>query len=60
MSGEARSHVRLHLEDGVMTGRIQTRDNVYHVEPAWRHADNVDLETMIAYRESDVIGKSNF
>ena len=55
MSGEARSHVRLHLEDGVMTGRIQTRDNVYHVEPAWRHADNVDLETMIAYRESDVV-----
>ena len=56
VSGHTGSHVRIHLEeDGMMTGRISTRDDVYHVEPAWRHVANADHGTMIAYRESDVL-----
>ena len=52
--GESGSSAQVHLEDGVMTGRIQTRNEVYHVEPAWRHLDTAPRDTMVAYRESDV------
>ena len=54
--GQTGSHVRMHLEDGMMTARIQTQDDtVYHVEPAWRHVTSADQGTMIVYRESDVV-----
>lgn len=54
--GEAKSHVDLHVdEDGVMMGSIHVPDEIYHVEPMWRHLpDDFDNRTMITYRESDV------
>ena len=42
------------MEDGVITASIQTPDDIYHVEPAWRHLPETDEETMIAYKESDI------
>ena len=53
--GQTGSHVRMHLEDGMMTARILTPDDVYNVEPAWRHVASADQGTMIVYRESDVV-----
>lgn len=52
--GEKTSDVKLHLEDGVMTGIIHTPDETYHIEPSWRHLPNVDDKTMITYRSSDI------
>jgi len=52
--GETKSHAQVHMEDGVITASIQTPDDIYHVEPAWRHLPQTDEETMIAYKESDI------
>ncbi|XP_018575504.1 ADAM 17-like protease isoform X2 [Anoplophora glabripennis] len=52
--GETNSHVNLHMEDGVITGSIHLPDEVYHVEPSWRHLSHLDNRTMITYKQSDV------
>lgn len=52
--GELSSDASIHLEDGVMTGIIQTPQETYHIEPSWRHLPNSDNRTMITYRSSDV------
>ena len=52
--GETKSRAQVHMEDGVITASIQTPDDIYHVEPAWRHLPETDEETMIAYKESDI------
>lgn len=53
--GESKSEVRVHLdEDGVMMGSIHLPDEVYHVEPSWRHLADLDNRTMITYKESDI------
>jgi disintegrin and metalloproteinase domain-containing protein 17 len=52
--GETVSHVSLHMEDGVMTGSIHLPDEIYHVEPSWRHLSHLDNRTMVVYRQSDV------
>eukprot|EP00090_Calanus_glacialis_P001990 TRINITY_DN11492_c0_g1_i2.p1 TRINITY_DN11492_c0_g1~~TRINITY_DN11492_c0_g1_i2.p1 ORF type:complete len:743 (-),score=116.88 TRINITY_DN11492_c0_g1_i2:702-2930(-) len=52
--GETKSRAQVHMEDGVITASIQTPDDIYHVEPAWRHLPDTDEETMIAYKESDI------
>lgn len=52
--GEAKSEVGLHIEDGVMMGSIHLPDDIYHIEPSWRHLPDLDNRTMITYRESDV------
>ena len=52
--GESRSHVQVHFDAGILTGRIQTPDDVYHIEPAWRHLDDLDKDSMIVYKESDI------
>ena len=58
------SKVAVHMEDGVMTAKIVTPEDTYHVEPSWRHFDNdnedtengeEDKRSMIAYKESDVL-----
>lgn len=52
--GETKSDVKLHMEDGVMTGIIHTPDETYHVEPSWRHLPDLDGKSMITYRSSDI------
>ena len=55
--GEVDSKAAVHMEDGVMTAKIVTPEDIYHVEPSWRHfADgDDDKRSMIAYKESDVL-----
>ncbi|KAJ0175172.1 hypothetical protein K1T71_009313 [Dendrolimus kikuchii] len=52
--GESASDVKLHLEDGVITGIIHTPDETYHIEPSWRHLPHHDEKSMIIYRSSDI------
>ena len=54
--GEQRSSVRVHLEDGLLTAKIETPGETYHIEPSWRHfKEKASSQTMIAYKDSDVI-----
>ncbi len=43
------------FQDGVITAKIETPDETYHVEPSWRHLGDNDTRSMIAYKESDVL-----
>ncbi|CAG9790884.1 unnamed protein product [Diatraea saccharalis] len=52
--GEKASDVKLHMEDGVVTGIIHTPHETYHIEPSWRHIPGHDDKTMITYRSSDI------
>ena len=52
--GETNSRAQVHMEDGVITANIITKEDVYHIEPSWRHLPNTDEQTMIAYKESDI------
>ncbi|CAH0399494.1 unnamed protein product [Chilo suppressalis] len=52
--GEKASDVKVHMEDGVLTGIIHTPDETYHIEPSWRHIPGHDEKTMITYRSSDI------
>ncbi|PNF41049.1 ADAM 17-like protease [Cryptotermes secundus] len=52
--GEVSSDARVHLEDGVMTATIYTPEEMYHIEPSWRHLPHMGNQSMIAYRESDI------
>ncbi|KAF7271545.1 ADAM 17-like protease Tace isoform X1 [Rhynchophorus ferrugineus] len=52
--GETSSHVNMHIEDGVMTGNIHMPDDIYHIEPSWRHIPGHDNRTMITYKQSDI------
>uniref|UniRef100_A0A2H1VDH4 SFRICE_007315 n=1 Tax=Spodoptera frugiperda TaxID=7108 RepID=A0A2H1VDH4_SPOFR len=52
--GEKSSDVKLHMEDGMITGIIHTPDETYHIEPSWRHLPHLDDKTMITYRSSDI------
>ncbi|CAG5059197.1 unnamed protein product [Parnassius apollo] len=52
--GETMSDVKLHIDDGVITGIIHTPDETYHIEPSWRHLPDQQDGTMITYRSSDI------
>ncbi|XP_047532357.1 ADAM 17-like protease isoform X2 [Vanessa atalanta] len=52
--GEKSSDVKLHIEEGVITGTIHTPQETYHIEPSWRHLPHLDDKTMITYRSSDI------
>ena len=52
--GEDDSKAQVHMEDGVITATIKTKEDLFHIEPAWRHMSESDQETMIAYKESDI------
>ncbi|CAH0559389.1 unnamed protein product [Brassicogethes aeneus] len=52
--GESKSHVSVHIDDGVLTGNIHLPDETYHIEPSWRHLPHLDNKTMITYKQSDV------
>ena len=43
------------FQDGVLTAKIDTPLDTYHIEPSWRHLDTNDTSQMIAYRESDIM-----
>ena len=55
--GELKSRATVHLEDGMLTAKIETPEETYHIEPSWRHLtkDNESPDQMIVYKESDVI-----
>ncbi|XP_013183673.1 ADAM 17-like protease [Amyelois transitella] len=52
--GETASDVKLHMEDGMITGAIHLPEDTYHIEPSWRHLPHLDDRTMITYRASDI------
>ncbi|XP_060516139.1 ADAM 17-like protease isoform X3 [Cylas formicarius] len=52
--GETSSYVNLHMEDGVVTGNIYLPNEIYHIEPSWRHITDFDNRTMITYKQSDI------
>ena len=53
--GETKSRATVHLEpEGMITAKIETPQETYHIEPSWRHITDSDPETMIAYKESDI------
>ncbi|CAH0724941.1 unnamed protein product, partial [Brenthis ino] len=52
--GEKSSDVKMHIEDGVITGIIHTPDETYHIEPSWRHLPHLNDKNMITYRSSDI------
>ncbi|XP_066152837.1 ADAM 17-like protease isoform X1 [Euwallacea fornicatus] len=52
--GESNSHVNMHIEEGVLTGNIHMPDDIYHIEPSWRHIPGHDNQTMITYKQSDI------
>lgn len=53
--GEVSSNASVHLEDGVLTAKIVTPQDTYHIEPSWRHVADNDTQSMIAYKESDIL-----
>ncbi|CAF4827265.1 unnamed protein product [Pieris macdunnoughi] len=53
--GQTSSEVKMHIEDGVITGIIHTPDETYHIEPSWRHLPHLDKKSMISYRSSDIL-----
>ena len=56
--GELKSRATVHLEDGMLTAKIETPEDIYHIEPSWRHLTNdknKSPDQMIVYKESDVI-----
>lgn len=53
--GQLKSSASVHLEDGVLTGKIVTPEEIYHIEPSWRHIPEDDPDAMIVYKESDVL-----
>ena len=46
-----KSRATVHLEpEGMITAKIETPEETYHIEPSWRHITDSDPETMIAYK----------
>ena len=59
--GEMRSRATVHMDvnSGVLTAKIETPDEIYHIEPSWRHLDPSDDQSMIAYKViSKIFGNS--
>ncbi|XP_037945075.1 ADAM 17-like protease isoform X2 [Teleopsis dalmanni] len=52
--GEMESSVRAHIADGLMTMSIHLPEEIYHIEPSWRHLPTVGNSSMVAYKISDV------
>lgn len=55
--GDSLSHVKAHIDHGVLTASIAVKEDTYIIEPAWRHIHESSKQHMISYRHSDV--KSN-
>lgn len=53
--GEISSHVSAHIDEGnVVTATIILPEEVYHIEPSWRHLPDSTDKHMVAYKASDV------
>ncbi len=49
--GETSSRATVHMEpEGMITAKIETPEETYHIEPSWRHIPDSEPETMIAYK----------
>ena len=52
---ENTSSVRVTWEDDDnVIATVMTKDDIYVVEPSWRHLPESDNDTMIVYRKSDI------
>lgn len=51
--GEKDSDVSAHIEEGVLTASIRTPEDLYIIEPSWRHLPDDSNASMIVYRGSD-------
>lgn len=51
--GEKDSDVSAHIEEGVLTASIRTPEDLYIIEPSWRHLPEDSNASMIVYRGSD-------
>lgn len=54
MFGETESSVRAHIENGILTASIVLPNEIYHIEPSWRHFSHLTDRHMLAYRSSDI------
>lgn len=55
--GEINSHVSAHIdfdEGNIVTATIVLPEEVYHIEPSWRHLPDSTDRHMVAYKASDV------
>lgn len=52
--GETESSVRAHIENGVLTASVVLPNEIYHIEPSWRHFSHLTDRHMLAYRSSDI------
>ena len=41
-------------DDDNVIATVMTKDDIYVVEPSWRHLPQSDNHTMIVYRKSDI------
>ncbi|XP_033756847.1 ADAM 17-like protease isoform X2 [Pecten maximus] len=48
------SSVHVHWDGEIMTASIATKDEVYFVEPSWRHFPPSVNQSMVSYKKSDV------
>ena len=53
--GEIKSSATVHLEDGLLTAKIETPEDTYHIEPSWRHFSG----KFISYCHPNVIRQSS-
>lgn len=53
--GETESSVRAHIENGVLTASVVLPNEIYHIEPSWRHFSHLTDRHMLAYRSSDIL-----
>ncbi|XP_070533184.1 ADAM 17-like protease isoform X1 [Ptychodera flava] len=66
LADESNTHVKAMIEKDSLTATIRTNEDIYVIEPSWRHITEEHNYTMIAYRNSDVKfnltedGKGNF
>lgn len=57
--GEKNSRVHAHMQDRQMIANIRTQDDIFVIEPSWRHLPehqnlNDNKARMIIYRQSDM------
>ncbi|KAG1652431.1 ADAM 17-like protease [Nymphon striatum] len=53
--GELYSEASVHMEEsGLLTATIKTADDIYVIEPSWRHLQENNNDSMIVYKDSDV------
>ena len=49
------SHASFHIHDAIVTGTLECGNNIWHIEPSFRHIKTKHNFHMIAYRDTDVL-----